>query len=169
MPKRLNSKRRAAQKRKEYESRRLERIDFAQLTQAEFIEAVTYISLRKVRERGAEGHRFGMETEERFFSAFRRVNSKLPLWFFGIRKANAVDDARGIDAYAITDIGEIPVQIKSSFRGMHSFNAERPGNSITILVIKSDLSPEQILEKTVERVRRERFYRTSRQSKKGGF
>ena len=169
MSKRQSSRRRASQKRREYESRRLERIDFAQLTQADFVEAVTYIALRKVRERGAEGHRLGMETEERFFSAFRRADINVPRWFFGVRRANAVDDARGIDAFAITDKGEIPIQIKSSFRGMHSFIAERPGNSITILVIKRDLSLEQILEKTIERVTRERFYRSSRQPKKGKY
>jgi hypothetical protein len=146
--------------------RTYEHTDFGGMTQAEFIAAVIHIALRKVKERATVKHAFGMETERRFFCAFRVPNIELPSWFHGVRRASVSEDNAGIDAFVITDIGEIPVQIKSSVNGMFEFNKKHPGNQIPVLVISRDLSAAQILQKAIEIVSRERDYQ--RNKRRGG-
>lgn len=146
--------RRRAKRRRGAERDRLrhESLSFSDLTREEFIAAVTHIALRKVQERRAAAAKLGKESEDRFFSAFMRPGLELPSWFYGVRRANAAEDAAGMDGFAITDIGEMPVQIKSSLGGMLRFNEKRPGNNITVLIIWRNFTPDEIVKKAVAKI-----------------
>jgi hypothetical protein len=110
----------------------------------------------EAREEEKRARQVGTNTEERFFSAFRTPNAGLPEWFYGIRKSSNSDDAKGIDAYAIVAIGEMPIQIKSTIGGMLDFNKRRPGNKITVVVVRKWFSAEEIIAITIERLKRQR-------------
>lgn len=90
----------------------------------------------------------GAETERRFFAAFRDGTVTLPSWLYGIRKGTPVDDAQGIDAFAITSCGEIPIQIKSSYAGLRKFCSVSRTRYIVVVVIQQT-NPQSIVDHVI--------------------
>lgn len=66
----------------------------------------------------SESHHRGMKRELRFWIVFTKYYKytlrDAPEWFRGIRKAKKHEDAKGADYFMITDVGEIPIDVKSS-------------------------------------------------------
>ena len=57
----------------------------------------------------------GKANEEYFLKAFSEGPKDAPSWFVSVRRANKIEDHLGFDAFIrTTDVGEIPIQIKSS-------------------------------------------------------
>lgn len=90
----------------------------------------------------------GAETERRFFAAFRDRAVTLPSWLYGIRKGTPIDDAQGIDAFAITSCGEIPIQIKSSYAGLRKFCSVSRTRYIVVVVIQQT-NPQSIVDHVI--------------------
>lgn len=100
---------------------------------------------------------FGRVNEEYFFKVFSRKPRDAPSWFVSVRRANKTDDRRGFDAFVrTTDVGEIPVQIKSSKKGIMRFYARRPGNLAVPIVVMAGLSYMAIRKRTFELVGKRR-------------
>ena len=98
----------------------------------------------------------GRQTEERFDQAMRSIGHRAPAWFYGIRAASRQEDNSGTDRYAILDIGEVPLQIKSSAGGRAAYRMKRPTSPCLILVILSEFTPRQIQIVTIRELRRHR-------------
>lgn len=103
-------------------------------------------------------HRRGAQTESRLFSTFNQPSIDLPDWFYGIRKGTEADDRNGIDAFAVTDVGEIPLQIKSSMCGMKKFWEKRPTSEYVVLVLKPDMPDAEVRSRTIHFVGAKRRY-----------
>lgn len=103
-------------------------------------------------------HLRGLQTEGRLFSTFNQPSTSLPDWFYGIRKGTRSDDQNGIDAFAITDVGEIPLQIKSSMRGMEKFWEQRPKSECVVLILHPEMIDVDVRAKTIRFVGARRRY-----------
>lgn len=86
----------------------------------------------------------GKATEDRFYAAFHDSHARLPVWLQGMRRANGLNDSEGVDFFAITDTGEIPVQIKSSARWIEEYRRKHPNSKAVILVIHQAMTAEEI-------------------------
>ena len=112
--------------------------------------------------------RRGQASETKFFQAFRQSGLDLPEWFYGVRKGTHRDDSAGVDGFAVTDVGEIPLQLKSSVRGMYEFVARRPGSVCVILVVSPEMPDTTIIRKTLEFVgKRHAYLSREKQNRKG--
>lgn len=93
-------------------------------------------------------------------------NNTLPEWLVGYQRANLKDDMSGVDGWILTsDVGEIKLQIKSSFSGVKKFERNHHRRDIAIVIIKNYDSSQLVLEKIITAVsplRRE--YLSKRQS-----
>lgn len=96
----------------------------------------------------------GVMTEKRFFAVLRHCLQErkrswmLPQWFYDVKKAAPRYDKKGVDAFVLTDVGKIPVQIKSSVAGAKQFLNKQCHEGIVIIVINKNASDEKILSKT---------------------
>lgn len=96
----------------------------------------------------------GIMTEKKFFDVFLRYlqgkerQQLLPWWFYGVERATPHHDKKGADAFVLTDIGKIPVQIKSSMAGAKQFLNKQCHEGIVIIVIHKGISDGRILSKT---------------------
>lgn len=92
--------------------------------------------LYKLNER--EALERGKEREKRFFRAMTSANAALPEWLYGFRKGSKFDDHNGVDAFAKTDVGDIPIQIKSSQAGLAK-HVKRYGLRHVIIVVSHQM------------------------------
>lgn len=111
-------------------------------------------------------HVVGAQTEYVFFKALQAFSPSDPPWFLGVRRADRQEDHAGIDAFVTLDVGEVPVQIKSSLAGFDKFLTTHPGTEILIIVIGRDLTPGQIRKKIFDFLFRERGRILRKQRKK---
>jgi hypothetical protein len=88
----------------------------------------------------------GGETELRFFEAIQCPEWKPPFWYSGVRHASRTEDREGVDAVVNIDVGEIPVQIKSSHASRMK-HIEQYGRSHVIIVISEHMTPRMIRSK----------------------
>ena len=85
------------------------------------------------------GHERGVLAEnsvERVFNDRLRTGD-VPKWLTGYERATVEDDSRGIDGWFYTDVGKIPLQIKSSRTGK-KHAAEKKTNIPTVIVRAGD-------------------------------
>ncbi len=85
------------------------------------------------------GHERGTFAEniiERIFKD-RFQTGDVPKWLTGYERATLEDDSRGIDGWFYTDVGKIPLQIKSSRTGKRHA-AEKNPNIPTVIVRAGD-------------------------------
>jgi len=108
---------------------------------------------------GEQGRRRGLRAERRFIKAFRGHPKGMPPWFKGVRHATKEEDAQGIDAWAELDIGDIPIQIKSTERSLRNNYEKYKAASIVVLIIFRNFSNAQIVNKTANFMERERSKR----------
>lgn len=90
----------------------------------------------------------GKIVETRIGEIFRRFIGQeiCPSWLLGYEEASEDDDKKGIDGWVVTDIGKIPVQIKSSSKGARTALKKRP--QIAVLVIANySAKDEEILSR----------------------
>ena len=92
----------------------------------------------------------GLENERRFFEAHHNHSvAVFPGWLFKIEKATREEDNAGTDAWAHTDRGRIPIQIKSSCRRFENFRKLHPDNPAVIVVVRETDSPQEIQQRTI--------------------
>lgn len=92
---------------------------------------------------GQISNKRGVTNENRFFDAFAE-NFKMPKWFLGVRRATPEEDRSGVDAIIFTDVGEIPLQIKSTWTSKKRFEARGNTEHICCIVVNEMLQPSQI-------------------------
>lgn len=77
-----------------------------------------------------------------------------PDWLSSYQKSTTEDDRRGIDAWFHTDVGKIPIQIKSSKRGRDEALRKKP--CIPIVVIQIGMDNDTIFQRCIQIVEQER-------------
>lgn len=70
-----------------------------------------------------------------------------------MRESALEDDRRGIDALAVLDIGQVPIQTKSSKKGVERFLREHPGMDYEVIVFMSHLTEYDVRCITFSRLR----------------
>lgn len=96
------------------------------------------------------GNKKGRRTEDRFFEAMEVSFVKEMLaWVSDVCRASKKEDAKGIDAVIISDVGKLFIQIKSSEAGAIKFRNGRNcrHRMIRIIIIREHHSPGEIREK----------------------
>ena len=92
----------------------------------------------------AARHR-GLATENSFTFAMRSLRrSKMPKWFREIREATPLEDMKGFDAFATLDVGEVPIQIKSSTEGADDYLRRYPNQDVVIVIIHEGAHEQDI-------------------------
>lgn len=89
----------------------------------------------------------GSFAEYRFMSAMRAPSSDAPYWFRGLRSATHEEDQGGVDAVAFLDTGEVPIQVKSSMRGLKK-DCDRYKNEHCIIIVSQSMDIDEIRQKT---------------------
>lgn len=86
---------------------------------------------------GQASNQLGLRQEELVVRAFDAADS-LPGWFHSIRLKDGDEDRRGIDAVVEThDLGNLMLQVKSSFRGAEKFFSKgRRSTLIGVVIVK---------------------------------
>ncbi len=79
----------------------------------------------------------------------------IPEWVKGIRPATKEEDRQGQDAFLQTDVGEIPIQIKSSVAGAERFR-QKYGDRIPVVIVASFDRLDEVLVKVIEAIEPER-------------
>lgn len=107
----------------------------------------------------------GKQSEDNFFqiSAAFQAEGLFPEWLFGFYRATLADDHEGIDAWAKTDIGLIPIQIKSSQGGMARHCHRSSRKHIPCVIASVDVLAQECFAKTLvvlEKERDEHMYKT---------
>lgn len=90
------------------------------------------------------GDERGKASEAMVEDVFRRrlEAGKVPVWLIGYQRADQKDNDRGIDGWFVTDVGKIPLQLKSSRKAMYNALEKRP--RIPVVVIKVGQSEDAI-------------------------
>jgi hypothetical protein len=97
-------------------------------------------------------------SERDFFEAFERGIPAALHWYRDVRRATKREDQEdGVDAFIVTDIGEIPIQIKSSRSGIRGYRWKRPESQAIIVVVRRGERPKRIREKVFRKVSKRRF------------
>lgn len=99
------------------------------------------------KRKGRMAKKRGVRSEERFFRAFKAIDTPFPSWFRMVRRATSEEDAMGFDAFVLIDIGEIPVQIKTSEFAAKAYKQKRPFGPAIVVVVGS--ASEKVIRKTV--------------------
>lgn len=100
---------------------------------------------------GQIGNERGKLAEKRVKLAFIAEDNRkyFPDWVYGFERASFKEDrCKGIDGWIKTDVGKIPLQIKSSFRGKSK--AEQKFPDIPIIVLEAGISDENIIRQCCE-------------------
>ncbi len=105
---------------------------------------------------GQIGQRRGLEAERRFGRALQESlkSGNLPDWFRGCQISTNHENRRGIDFWILTDIGKIPIQIKSSMRGMEKARRRHP--RIPAIIVPVYEQNESIASKCLQTIKPER-------------
>ena len=109
----------------------------------------------------------GGETELAFFQAMQCPIWKSPYWFKHTRRATHEEDRNGTDAIAVLDVGEVPIQIKTSHAGRISHESHY-GKGIIVIVISPFMTHEEIRHLICDKLYVTRGYRIRAQQKKKG-
>ncbi|OGG45353.1 hypothetical protein A2673_04105 [Candidatus Kaiserbacteria bacterium RIFCSPHIGHO2_01_FULL_50_13] len=113
-------------------------------------------------EKGREGKRRGKENEQRLIDAYEaaRHAKQLPTWLTVVRPATKTEDYhQKTDAVAITDVGPIHIQIKSSERACAAFMETGYGRYILCVVVHDNESPEDLVNRTLPKIAARRHAR----------
>jgi hypothetical protein len=93
-------------------------------------------------------HLLGRKREQQFFDAFYKHTVVLPTHVHKIVRATAQEDADGIDGWAYSDYGRIPLQLTSSRLCMHLHRQRRPTSDAVLIVVYEHETPFEIQAKT---------------------
>jgi hypothetical protein len=81
-------------------------------------------------------------TSERI--ALEVLRTDPPKWLLEVRPATHAEDTSGVDVVVTTDVGVIPLQIKSSRCGKREFLEAHPDCRYPVVIIRSDASMSQV-------------------------
>lgn len=98
-------------------------------------------------ERGARSEQSVAKAMARFLES-----GEIPGWITGYVVASKDDDRRGIDGWIVTDVGKIPIQIKSSERGKNKHINYAKRLVIPVVVVERGLNDMQIVNRCIEAV-----------------
>jgi len=89
------------------------------------------------REFGQIGNERGQKAEQVMNAIITNAikQNACPNWIKKYSAASPEEDGKGIDAWVTTDIGKIPLQIKSSTRGVQSARDKYPKIPVTRVII----------------------------------
>lgn len=107
----------------------------------------------------------GLVAERKVIEFFLNEENRclFPDWLEGLDCRTNRDDTKGIDCWFLTDVGKIPLQIKSSLRGKNTALEKHP--HIPVVIIHADDSEQEILEKCLTAVSESRdFYLAKRRN-----
>ncbi len=102
------------------------------------------------------GHERGVLAEnivERVFNE-RFQTGDVPEWLTGYERATVEDDSRGIDGWFYTDVGKIPLQIKSSRTGKRHAAEKKP--NIPTVIVRAGDSEKTIFSQCISAIGPER-------------
>ncbi len=101
---------------------------------------------------GQIGNELGRSAEQRVNEGFEHAKNagRLPLWIKSWVRVEqySEDDKKGIDFYFETDVGQIPLQVKSSRRRAALFSANH-GDEIAIVVVDVRHPPTRTFGRTI--------------------
>ncbi len=100
---------------------------------------------------GLAGQLLGATTEFRFFEAFQAPDYGSPYWFKSIRKASPEEDKKGVDAFAIIDVGTVLVQIKSSLAGLKN-DRRNYKDAHCVIIIPETMDAKRLRSHTFNRL-----------------
>lgn len=105
---------------------------------------------------GSIGSQRGKNNERKVYEATQRLinESCCPVWLTGYTSASEEDERRGIDGWFTTDVGKIPIQVKSSLSGKRHSEQKRP--KIPIVVLHVEDTDEVVLQKCLKAIERKR-------------
>ena len=93
---------------------------------------------RRVRQIiGDLGRERGRNNENRVWQLVNNCRSLWPEWFQGARLASKIEDRKRIDLVAMSDVGKLFFQIKSSEAGRKKFESQRHRLPIELIVVKN--------------------------------
>ncbi len=98
-----------------------------------------------------DGYERGKETEDRFYRicndpAYRHL---CPEWFGCVEWGTPKDDHDGIDFWAVTTLGRIPIQVKSSRISRDKFHAQEDRRHIVCIVVLAQWPDADVVTKTI--------------------
>lgn len=89
----------------------------------------------------------GLKNEARVLNALQ-VEWDKPEWFLYCRAATSEEDKRGIDAVIKTPVGDVYLQVKSSYAGIKKFYEQERirgrGRRIVVVIVRETDTPEHI-------------------------
>ena len=105
-----------------------------------------------------QGERVGLAAERRFMreTQKRRDMGMYPSWLGFFDKARPDEDAQGIDVWAYTDVGKIPLQIKASDIGQRLHELRDNRRHIPAINLHPKRKFDEIFEEIIEIVAEER-------------
>lgn len=106
-------------------------------------------------ERGELGRRIGKATEQRVVKSFIGEFPDVPRWLFNVRAGTKKQDCAGIDIVATTDVGDLPLQVKSSESEKKKF-INFHGKNIPVIVVSISDSDRQIRNSVVSLMKKKR-------------
>lgn len=83
-------------------------------------------------------------------------HEKLPSWMGDVRACTEEEDERGIDVVVETDIGEIYLQVKSSYSNAQKFLRKWPQRNVGMVVIRPQDDRDTIFNKAMDAVAKQR-------------
>lgn len=103
-----------------------------------------------------QGRTRGTLSEARFFDAFICAWDR-PRWYVRTRHATPLEDSQGYDFFiGTTDMGEVPIQVKSSHGYIKQYWLRHPESQATLVVVHLDDPYPLIRSRTLERIERRR-------------
>ena len=113
-----------------------------------------YATQRQVK---VERMRAGLRNEQNVMRVFS-IPFDAPAWFTEIRKATKEEDHHGVDFIITTDVGEIPLQLKSSDFGAQKFMRSPlyKDNPIPVAVATFLMPDHKVRNIVLEAVRKKR-------------
>lgn len=84
------------------------------------------------------------------------THEKRPDWLGDARGCTFEEDGRGIDVVVETDMGDIFIQVKSSYENAQKFRRKWPQRTVGIAVIRPNDSRDTIFNKAIDAVAKQR-------------
>jgi len=91
---------------------------------------------------GERANAFGKANEEAVLHCFDLYTKECPEWLQELRKGTNREDHEGMDLIAVTDRGEIPIQVKSSQYRAKKFSEKNP--NVPVIVVESNMTEQRI-------------------------
>ncbi len=106
----------------------------------------------------SRGEKKGFITERRFRKGMerKRDEGRFPSWLGFVMSTESAEDARGIDMWAYTDVGKIPLQIKSSEYGRNEHISKHDRYHIPSVAVPFNKPFDEIFEQTIQIISAER-------------